>query len=117
MASGHPQHGGELGQKRAGVDGPGPHVAPAALQLIGQRGNDIGVAGVSVQNLDRGAVAIPVDVGEHGGRRLVIVRRRRALGHRQFEADREVEFLRVAGADPLSASFQLERLEPCCGSA
>ena len=102
--------------RNSAIDGlAGPHVAPTAVELSRQRGDDIRAGHVLVQHLDRGAVPALVNVAQHRRRRLVIVRRRWAFRHRELEAHREVEFLGVAGANPLPAPLEFECLEPCCG--
>ncbi len=94
-----------------------PHVAPAAVELIGQCGDGLWTCHVLVQHFDRGAVPPAVDVAEHCSHRLAILRHRCAFRHREFEAHWKVQLLGVSGANPLPTAFELERPEPCCGEA
>ena len=112
-----PEHGAELGHERTGRSVAGPHVAPAAVELIGQHRDDVGACDVLLEHLDRGAVPTLVDILQHRSRCLVIMWHRCAFGDRELEAHREVEFLCVAGANPQPSALEFERLEPRCGGA
>src|SRR5271156_644019 len=113
MAIGGSEHGAEIGQERTDRVFPGwggwagPHVAPTAVELIGQHGDDSWSRHVLVQHLDAGTVPSLVDVAEHRSCHVAILRRRWAFRHRQLEADRKVQFLGVSGTNPLSSTFEL----------
>ncbi len=109
------EDGGQARHERAGDLGARPHVAPTVAELVRQPRNDLPVRKVLVENFDRRAVPVGVNITEHrfGGR--VILLGGRPFRHGQLETDREVQLLRVSGGDAQPAPLAFEDFEPRCG--
>src|SRR6478752_376007 len=102
-----PEHGREARQERPGNLGSGPHIAPALPELIGQPGNHRRIRHVLVEHLDRGAVAVTVDLNQHRLSGTVIPLGGCAFRDRQLETHREIQLLRVPGSDAKPTSLAL----------
>jgi hypothetical protein len=72
---------------------------------------------VLVEHLDRGAVPVGVNAAEHRFGGFAILLGGSTFRHRQLEADRKVQILRIPGGDAQPAPFTFEDLEPRCRGA
>ena len=108
------KHRVQAREERSVDGGSRPDVAPAALELLRQLRDHLLAADVAVEHLDARPVPVVVHPAKDRLGGVGIAGPGCSPGHRELEADREVQLLGVARRDAEFATLLLEDVEPGC---